>query len=72
MQLDVPFDLDLTLCCGQVFRWRKIGGWWYGVVGERVFKIRHCGCSLEFDGVDEGFVKRYFGLDDDLSRLGGA
>ena len=37
---DVPFDLDVTLCCGQVFRWDKVGDWWYGVAGNRVFKVR--------------------------------
>ena len=46
MRLDVPFDLDFSLCCGQVFRWKKIGEWWYGVVGEKVFKIRQCGAEL--------------------------
>ena len=40
MQLDVPFDLDFSVCCGQVFRWKKMDGWWYGVVGENVVKIR--------------------------------
>ena len=28
MRLDVPFDLDFSLCCGQVFRWKKIDDWW--------------------------------------------
>ena len=32
---DVPFYLDVTLCCGQVFRWDKIDDWWYGVAGDR-------------------------------------
>jgi N-glycosylase/DNA lyase len=69
MHLAVPFDLDLSICCGQVFRWKKIGGWWYGVVGENVFKIRQCGSELEFDGVSGEFVKFYFGLNDDLELI---
>ena len=69
MQLNVPFDLDFSLCCGQVFRWKKIGDWWYGVVGENVLKIRQCGAELEFDGVDAEFVTRYFGLNDDLGQI---
>ena len=69
MHLDVPFDLDLSVCCGQVFRWQKIDGWWYGVVGENVFKIRQCGSELEFNGVGGEFVKCYFGLNDDLDRI---
>jgi N-glycosylase/DNA lyase len=69
MRLKVPFDLDVSICCGQVFRWKKIGEWWYGVVGENVFKIRQCGAELEFDGVTGEFVKCYFGLNDDLERI---
>jgi N-glycosylase/DNA lyase len=71
MHLDVPFNLDLSICCGQVFRWKKIGEWWYGVVGENVFKIRQCGSELEFDGVSGEFVKDYFGLNDDLGQITG-
>ena len=70
MRLDVSFDLDFSLCCGQVFRWKKIGNWWYGVVGENVFKIRQCGNELEFNGIGEGFVRHYFGINDDLDLIG--
>ena len=69
MRLDVAFDLDFSLCCGQVFRWKKIGDWWYGVVGERVFKIRQHGAELEFENVSEEFVRHYFGLNDDLAQI---
>ena len=69
MRLDVAFDLDFSLCCGQVFRWRKIDGWWYGVVGEHVFKIRQCYAKLEFENVNRDFVQNYFGLNDDLSKI---
>jgi N-glycosylase/DNA lyase len=69
MRLDVAFDLDFSLCCGQVFRWRKVGGWWYGVVGEHVLKIRQRGAELDFENVDEQFVRRYFGLNDDLTQI---
>jgi N-glycosylase/DNA lyase len=69
MRLTVPFDLEVSVCCGQVFRWKKIGDWWYGVVGESVFKIRQRGSELEFEGVDARFVKCYFGLNDDLDEI---
>ncbi len=69
MLFDVAFDLDFSLCCGQVFRWKKLGGWWYGVVGEDVFKVRQCGSELEFEGVSEDFVRYYFGLNDDLKQI---
>jgi N-glycosylase/DNA lyase len=69
LQLDVAFDLDFSLCCGQVFRWRKISGWWYGIVGEHVIKIRQCGDQLEFENVHQEFVQNYFGLNDDLTKI---
>ncbi len=69
MRLNVPFDLDFSLCCGQVFRWQKIDGWWYGSVGANVFKIRQCGAELEFEGVGIQFVTHYFGLNDDLEQI---
>lgn len=69
MHLKVPFDLDFTLCCGQVFRWKKINGWWYSVIGGKPLKIRQSGSELEFVGVDEAFVRNYFGLDDDLVEI---
>lgn len=69
MRLGVAFDLDFSLCCGQVFRWRKVGGWWYGVIGENVVKVRQCGAQLEFENVSEEFVQTYFGLNDDLAQI---
>jgi len=69
LSLLVPFNLDLTLCCGQAFRWSKKGEWWYSIVNDKPFKIRQIADILEFENVDESFVKRYFGLNDDLSRI---
>jgi N-glycosylase/DNA lyase len=69
MKLNSAFDLDFSLCCGQVFRWRKIDGWWFSVVGGKPLKIRQCGCELEFEGVEESFVRSYFGLGDDLGQI---
>jgi N-glycosylase/DNA lyase len=69
MKLDVAFDLDFSLCCGQVFRWTKTGDWWFSVVDDKPFKIRQCGCELEFEGVDQDFVWEYFGLNDKLDQI---
>jgi N-glycosylase/DNA lyase len=70
MKLDaVPFNLDVTLCCGQVFRWDKKGDWWYGIVEDKVFKVRQTGAELEFAGADEELIMHYFGLDDDLQKI---
>lgn len=65
----LSFGLDLTLCCGQAFRWEERCGWWYGVVGEKVLKVRQQGRDLEFENADEGFIRRYFGLHDNLPRI---
>jgi len=69
MRLNIAFDLDFSLCCGQVFRWRKTGYWWYGVVGENIFKVRQSGTELLFEGVSEDFVHYYFGLNDNLVEI---
>ncbi len=36
---------------------------------ENVFKIRQVGDELEFENADDGFVKNYFGLLDNLPRI---
>jgi N-glycosylase/DNA lyase len=65
----VPFNLDVTLCCGQVFRWEKKGDWWYGVSRDNVFKVRQTKGKLEYANVDEKFFEHYFSLDDDLQKI---
>ena len=67
--VDVPFNLDVTLCCGQVFRWDRKGDWWYGVAGGRAFKVHQVKGELEFANADWKFVENYFGLDDDLQKI---
>lgn len=70
MKLDVPlFDLNTTLCCGQVFRWDKKSDWWYGVVAGDAFKVRQANTELEFVNADPQLVTKYFGLKDDLQRI---
>ncbi len=67
---DQPFDLDLTLSCGQAFRWEKTNGWWRGgVVDGRAVRIRQDGSRLMFEGADDGFVRDYFRLDQDLPAI---
>jgi N-glycosylase/DNA lyase len=67
---DQPFSLDATLSCGQVFRWdRTEDGWWYGVVGNHVLKIRQDNNRLEYKGVNAAFVRHYFSLDLDLDAI---
>jgi len=64
------FSLDQTLGCGQVFRWDRTGdGWWYGVVGDRVIRIRQEGNRLTFKGAPSSLIIHYFSLDVDLSPI---
>jgi N-glycosylase/DNA lyase len=71
--LEAPFSLEFTLKCGQAFRWRKIGDWWYGVVRQNVVKARQKGAVLEFqthpEELDSRFFENYFRLDDDLPKI---
>jgi len=65
-----PFNLRHTLECGQVFRWKKLSGWWYGVVRGKIIKVRQVGDELQFQGfpeeVNADFIQDYFRLDDNL------
>jgi len=69
LKLSYPFNLDVTLCCGQAFRWDKLGKWWYGVVNENVFKVRQVDACLKFENVDAKIVNNYFRFRDDLSKI---
>ncbi|MHA1266957.1 MAG: DNA-3-methyladenine glycosylase family protein [Candidatus Helarchaeota archaeon] len=69
------FDLQQTLCCGQVFRW-KLGSdhWWYGIVKDRIIKIRQKKEFLEFNVFPKmanspEFITSYFRLDDNLELI---
>jgi N-glycosylase/DNA lyase len=72
-QLVTPFDLEHTLKCGQLFRWRKLGDWWYGIVNEKIVKIRQIEDELQYrtfpEEMNAGFVKNYFRLDDNLPHI---
>ena len=59
------FDLAATLECGQAFRWQRgPDGWFAGVVGKRVRRVRQVGDTLEGD-VDS----HYFALDVPLAKV---
>jgi len=81
---DIPFDLNSTLSCGQLFRWvlsdragsdRSSNGddgnenLWLGIAYNRVIEVRQRGDLLEFSGCDEEFIREYFNLDLDLDSV---
>lgn len=65
----IPFDLETTLKCGQLFRWKKVNNWWFGVTDSKVLKVRQTSEVLQFQGVNNEFVKNIFRLDDNLPRI---
>jgi N-glycosylase/DNA lyase len=66
---DQPFDLGLTLSCGQVFGWVRDGATWRGVVGQNVIRIAQKGDRITFSGADPDFIRHYFSLDVDLPEI---
>lgn len=69
----VPFSLEHTLNCGQLFRWEKLDDWWYGVVADRVIKIKQSGDKLIFqvfpETQNQEFIENYLRLDDNLPSI---
>lgn len=69
---DALFNLDETLNCGQVFRWRRDRHGWVGVVQGSVITVHQDGRRLRVRAqpkLDGTFIRRYFRLDDDLRRI---
>ncbi len=75
MALDVPFDLGLSLLCGQAFRWSPLPkGGYRGVVGGTVVDIwQREGGDLRWESgprpLTQEQVVSYFRLDDDLEAI---
>ena len=69
----VPFSLEHTLDCGQLFRWQKIGDWWYGVSADNVIKLKQNQEGLIFetfpDTPNRKFIEGYLRLDDNLPSI---
>lgn len=69
----VPFSLEHTLDCGQLFRWQKLGEWWYGVTADKIIKIKQNEEQLIFDVFPDTptreFIERYLRLDDNLPSI---
>ena len=70
---NIPFNLEYTLDCGQLFRWKKIEDWWYGQVEDQVIKIKQKNGNLIYFShpkiKNPNFVKEYLRLDDNLLQI---
>ena len=71
--LDTPFSLEYTLESGQLFRWERMGEWWFGIVSGSGIRVQQEGdvlrCSSGSDLLDNNFVANYFRLDEDLEHI---
>jgi len=73
-QLKMPFSLEHSLDCGQLFRWQQLGDWWYGVVADKIIKIKQENEKLCFQFYpetknDDDFLENYLRLDDNLPQI---
>ena len=68
-----PLDLDLTLACGQAFRWMRLpDGTWRGVVGDRLVEALVQDDALlwrTYPEHDEALVRDYLRLSDDVTAI---
>jgi N-glycosylase/DNA lyase len=63
------FNLDLTLSCGQVFRWEK-NECWTGVVNGELIRAGQADAEVIIDSpLDKKFICDYFRLDDDMEKI---
>ncbi|MCQ4575142.1 MAG: hypothetical protein NOU37_07855 [Candidatus Brocadiales bacterium] len=66
------FNLQHTLECGQFFRVMKAGDWYYINSGKKFFKARQKGAVLAYKGVDAGYIRSFFSLDESLDEILGS
>ena len=66
---DQPLDLSLSLSCGQAFRWEEREGWWEGVVGESLWRVRQEGHRVVYSGTKGPAIGHYLSLDEDLPGI---
>ena len=71
ININEPFDLKLTLECGQAFRWyRDKENWFTGVIDDNVIKVKQEASTLSVKVNNENFshkqLNHLFALDHDL------
>jgi len=64
-----PFSLKDTLECGQFFRYTKVVETYIVQSSHRIFSLWQKGDCLFYEGVEEPFLTRFLGLDEDLDSL---
>jgi N-glycosylase/DNA lyase len=69
LRIDQPLDLALSLSCGQAFRWEERDGWWEGVAGGNLWRVRQEGGRVIYNGTTAAAVRRYLALDEKLPAI---
>ena len=81
LTIDQPFDLNSTLESGQAHRWKKVDGWFSGVVRGEFIQIHQTGPLdqkgrvVEFrsgpspEATAAAMLREYFRLDDDIDAI---
>jgi N-glycosylase/DNA lyase len=67
-----PFNIDFTLRCGQVFRWKNESNTWYGVINHTLIKMtqrQNIVTYSQFPDTKPTLIHRYFRFDDDLPTI---
>ncbi len=73
--IDQPFDLASSLESGQAHRWKKVDGWFSGVVRGEFIQIRQKDQMVEFssgpspEATAAAMLREYFRLDDDIDAI---
>ena len=72
IKLNCPIDLDYTLNSGQVFRWKYVDEYWYGIINNNVVKLKQLSNVLEYDSyekINHRFFSDYFRLNDSYDKI---
>jgi N-glycosylase/DNA lyase len=69
LRLEGPFDLDLTLGCGQVFHWVRHGAGYRGAIGAQPFYVEQRGDRLLVPSAQAETARHYFALDHPLEEI---
>ena len=75
LTIDQPFDLAASLESGQAHRWKKVDGWYSGVVRGDFIQVRQKGQRVEFlasqsqETAAAAMLRDYFRLDDDIDAI---
>lgn len=65
----LPFDLNLSLSCGQIFGWKKNRDMWKGVHNGHIVTIRQKEYQIDYDGVSKQEIIRFLGLSDPMPDI---